>query len=382
MWLHRLPVAVPPAHGETLASYLARLASLHGLSLHELCAPISTPQPGTTKRSIIPDRLATITGRPLSHLAHALPELRDPPPDWAALRHEAQPGCPCCDARHLGGPVTRLLPHHRYVCTRHRYWIGPPDAGQSATPLPVGYDNIVAAQGAHLRLLHRHGSIAVFDAVLTGFLICTHHLRPHSEDSTPTERRWSRRAEALIPQGTEHATFSASRLFAVTYPEAVHLAAVIASPSWRHLASGAPRQQWRLATELAQRLGYPDYQPPQDGDAITRWVRSDPPHPPSQPGRTLPETRAYLAIRAPKDSQQTQARHRRSAYWFGQNRRAGNLLLGHRHLRPVLIRDWSPRPDGVAASISATQAALLKELGLTVAEVLDQPEPELAETHP
>ena len=28
-----------------------------------------------------------------------------------------------------GGPVIRLLPHHRYVCTRHRYWIGPPDAG-------------------------------------------------------------------------------------------------------------------------------------------------------------------------------------------------------------------------------------------------------------
>jgi hypothetical protein len=35
-----------------------------------------------------------------------------------------------------GRAVTRLLPHHRYVCTRHRYWIGPQDVGQPRTPVP------------------------------------------------------------------------------------------------------------------------------------------------------------------------------------------------------------------------------------------------------
>ena len=65
--------------------------------------------------------------------------------------------------------VTRLLPHHRYVCTRHRYWIGPPDVDQPATALD-GIDDIVRAQRHHLRLLRRHGPGATYDAVLTGFL--------------------------------------------------------------------------------------------------------------------------------------------------------------------------------------------------------------------
>ena len=90
----------------------------------------------------------------------ALPELRRPGPDWQAWRHQPQPGCPRCDARHDGGPVTRLLPHHRYVCTRHRYWIGPPDAGQPATPLGPELAGIVQAQRRHLRLLRRYGPAA------------------------------------------------------------------------------------------------------------------------------------------------------------------------------------------------------------------------------
>ena len=42
----RLPVAVPPARHETLASYLARLASLHGLDPRELWHLVSAPRPG------------------------------------------------------------------------------------------------------------------------------------------------------------------------------------------------------------------------------------------------------------------------------------------------------------------------------------------------
>ena len=52
------------------------------------------------------------------------------------------------------------------------------------------------------------------------------------------KREWSRRAEVLIPEGREAATFSASRLFAAVYPEAVNLAGLIASPIWRHRAAG------------------------------------------------------------------------------------------------------------------------------------------------
>ena len=111
----RLPIPVPPARHETVASYLARLASLHGLDPGELWHQVSTPAAGTRRRAVDPGRLAAITGRPAEHLARALPELRRPGPDWQAWRHQPQPGCPRCDARHDGGPVTRLLPHHRYV---------------------------------------------------------------------------------------------------------------------------------------------------------------------------------------------------------------------------------------------------------------------------
>ena len=215
----RLPVAVPPARHETVASYLARLASLHGLAPGELWHQVSSPQPGTRRRAIDPGRLAAITGRPAGHLARALPELRSLGPDWQAWRHQPQPGCLRCDARHDGGPVTRLLPHHRYVCTRDRSWIGPPDAGQPATPLGPELAGIVQAQRRHLRLLRRYGPAAAYDAVLTGFLICGHLWTDQPGDWDGPWQRWTRRAEVLIPPGAESSQFSAARIFAAAYPK-------------------------------------------------------------------------------------------------------------------------------------------------------------------
>jgi hypothetical protein len=227
----RLPIPLAPAHQETLSCYLARLACLHGLDHRELWEPISVPtMPGSRRREIVTGRLADLTGRRAEHLGWALPELRRPTPDWTALRHQAQIGCPRCDARHLGGPVSRLLAHHRDVCTRHGYWIGPPDIDQPATPL-AGLDDIVATQRRHLRLLDRHGSAAVYDAVLTGLMICGNFWNERPQTPTGAWHHWTRRTDLLIPPGTEGAAFSASRLFAAVYPEAVNLAALISSPT-------------------------------------------------------------------------------------------------------------------------------------------------------
>jgi hypothetical protein len=200
MVLSRLPIAVAPAKQETVASYLARLANLHGLQLRELWDPISVARPGGRRRDVLADRLAAVTGQRREHLVRALPELH-PAPGWSALRHQPQPGCPRCDARHPGGPVTRLLPHYRYVCTRHRYWIGPPDVDQRATAL-LGLDDVVRAQRHHLRLLCRHGAAATFDAVLTGFLFCGHLWTDRREDDVGVQREWTRRADVLVPPGT------------------------------------------------------------------------------------------------------------------------------------------------------------------------------------
>ena len=53
MRLHRLPIAVAPAQQETVASYLARLTSLHGLPLRELWEPISVPRPRSRRRDVL-----------------------------------------------------------------------------------------------------------------------------------------------------------------------------------------------------------------------------------------------------------------------------------------------------------------------------------------
>jgi hypothetical protein len=199
-------------------SGLARLANLHGLHPREIWERVSTRRPGTTRRDVATDRLAAVIGRPVQHLSHALPELRDPAPDWAAWRHQAQPRCPRCDARHEGGPVTRLLPHHRYVCTRHSYWIGLPDAGQPATPLGWQLADIVSAQRRHLRLVHRYGFAAAYDAVLTGFLICGHLWGDQPQTPVDAWHRWTLRAEVLIPTSSGPDGFSASRPYRLASP--------------------------------------------------------------------------------------------------------------------------------------------------------------------
>ena len=188
--------------------------------------------------------------------------------------------------------MTHLLPHHRYVCTRHRYWVGPPDIDQPATGLG-GLDDIVRAQRHHLRLLGRHGPAAAYDAVLTGFLFCGHLWAERREDGVGVHREWTRRAEVLIPPGTETATFSASRLFAAVYPEAVRLAGLIASPTWRHLAAGDADQQRQFTTEVGRRLDRPHH-PGDGGDAVAHWMMFDCWRPPSRPDRTFP-TAATMA---------------------------------------------------------------------------------------
>ena len=189
----RLPIAVPPAHHETAGSYVQRLATLHGLPLPELWEQVSHPRrPGSTSRLVALDRLAAVTGHPASRLARAVIDLRRPEPDWLAYRHTPQPGCPRCTARHRGGIRLQLLAHHHYVCTRHQLWIGPPDPLFHRPPHLADLPEIVVAQRAHLRLLHRHGPAATYDAVLTGFLICAHRW-----DARPDRRH--RRLALLDP---------------------------------------------------------------------------------------------------------------------------------------------------------------------------------------
>jgi hypothetical protein len=96
-----------------------------------------------------------------------------------------------------------------------------------------------------------------------------------------------RRAEVLIPPASETATFSASRLFAAAYPEAVRLAGLIALPTWRHLAAGDADQQRQFTTEVGRRLDRP-HQTSDGGDAVAHWMMFDCSRPRADPTRPFP----------------------------------------------------------------------------------------------
>ena len=225
------------------------------------------------------------------------------------------------------------------MCTRHRYWIGPPDVGQPATPLGPELAGIVHAQRRHLRLLRRYGPAAAYDAVLTGFLLCGHLWTDGPGDWDGPWQRWTRRAEVLIPPGAESSQFSAARIFAAAYPEAVGLAGLIASPAWRSLAAGDPAEQQQFTAAIGQRLGRPGYQPADTADAIAHWMKYDSWRPPSRPHTTFPQTRRYGSgpDRPTTTNGQSLQRHERSTLWFQLYRRGGRVILHHGHIRPVLI---------------------------------------------
>jgi hypothetical protein len=79
---------------------------------------------------------------------------------------------------------------------------------------------------------------------------------------------------------------------------------------------------------------------------------------PSQPHTTFPQTRGYRSAGPAVTSPQSLQRHERSTLWFQLYRRGGRVILHNGHIRPVLIRDWSPPMDGITATIWASQTTM------------------------
>ncbi|WP_063047730.1 hypothetical protein [Nocardia pseudovaccinii] len=338
----RLPIRIRPATNEIAVSYLTRLAGLHEMAFTELWTQVSRPRNGTSTRRLDPDRFAAVVDQPRERLAHAIIEMREPEPDWLALRHEPQHGCGRCAAAHPGGAPLQLLGHHQLVCLRHRIWIGPPDLTGFSQPGLGELPEVVAAQRAHLRLLRRLGPAATFDAVLTGFLICAHRWSAREEPPRGDARhQWARRAQRLIPIGTELTTFTASKLFAATYPETVDIAEVLGSLHWRGLAAGDPDMQRRFAAEIGRRLGRPDYQPQITGDAIAHWIDQDCWRPPSRPLHDYRTQRTFGGPSYRKPQPRNEDARFTSAAWFAQHRCGGDAMLHHRSLAPVITREWA-----------------------------------------
>ena len=243
-----LPAPVPPARHETLASWLHRLAAVHGLNTGDLRAYLgigrAAPEGGMPG---LAGRLAAVTGYPAGNLALALPELRVPEPGWLSLRHLAQRACPRCTARHQGGPVRRLFAHHEYLCTRHGYWTGPPDPSRDDPPRPLAAQvpELAAAQRTLGRTRRLHGWAATFDATAAATSICI-ELRIRTVHQ-PLWTRWERRLDLLMPGDWRRSLFMAA-----IFPEVAALAAILAAPP----GDGQPAQR-RTARPRLRRTAEP-----------------------------------------------------------------------------------------------------------------------------
>jgi TniQ len=119
--VRRLPITTPPFPSETVGSYARRLAIANHLHPGEFELYLRRRE-----RHVNPARLAAVSGRPLSLLQRALPELRtarDLPASFD--HHEPTLACRYCTAaRGITGAVTCWAPPHRNVCMRHRRWVG------------------------------------------------------------------------------------------------------------------------------------------------------------------------------------------------------------------------------------------------------------------
>jgi hypothetical protein len=159
----RLPFRTAPLAGETISSYLARLAAANLLCMQDITGCL--PYWFTSRATACDDLNSTALARPgdaacLAALAgtsenalrHALPALslafgNPRPPVRTTL------ACQRCAARHgQHNPVPVSLPAHQQTCPRHQAWLG--RAIQiNVTPAP----EITAAGRQAARLASAHG---------------------------------------------------------------------------------------------------------------------------------------------------------------------------------------------------------------------------------
>jgi hypothetical protein len=268
MRLRRLPIQVRPAHHETIASYIARLANVHAVAYGELWQALSVPaRPGGVRRQLVLQRLADLTGRPPDALQRALPEARDPAPDWWSLRQLDQYACPLCTAAHAGGPVRRLHAHHQFLCARHSYWIGHPDPVTTTRRRNLGalIPELTIAQRRHERLVHRHGWAGVFHAIEASVEACLNLACGPLNPGHPWPDRITRLHHRRELPRTDY--------LAALYPEIVALAHLFFDPTSARLAPASYQHRSILTTRVQHALRHPHAHAGTD-DTVQAWTQS------------------------------------------------------------------------------------------------------------
>jgi hypothetical protein len=274
--LRPLPRTVKPFPGETIASYLARLAHANRLDTDALCCHIT----GHRRRTLpFPaGRLAVVAGFPVRSLQYALPDLAT---GQAPLGHRNRAGLWLPQRRQDDGPPCRLCvlargitqPVHCWkrpenvICQRHRRWIGPGAA--ASQPDLSAQPDILQAHKRHLRLVRRLGRDTVAFEFAAADHICR-HWHTHRQHDTDFQDRM------LISHGPRWQVPSASpTVAAAIYPQAVALTRLLASPYWRAMSSPA-RPDWQeLFIAEIRRTAAPGYhwpQQPRPADPLHAWI--------------------------------------------------------------------------------------------------------------
>lgn len=233
--LRVLPAKFGPLHQETLGSYLNRLASANRLQVTTLSALILDRNwscghdtdfcPYWTPDAF--ERLAQLISRPVRALTHALPRVQldalSSPWKPSGDGH-LRPICHGCSARRgWQGLAIRRCHHHETICRRHRRWIAR-SREFDLRLLPWTHP----AHLAHSRLVRRHGPSTVDRA----FRDALHEIARQFNrfGRSPTQLTWHDRLETIgeDPYGNPFQPTS-ERLEIVTYPEAIELAASLAT---------------------------------------------------------------------------------------------------------------------------------------------------------
>ena len=228
-----LPRSVSPITGETLVSYLTRLAHANHLSLTEVLAIL--PAWFSTKTSNSDDRaqhhmlipaaaealeaLARVASAAPASLTRALPAFAADIGAHSPVR--ATTACRRCTARRgILQPVPVHLPAHYKVCTRHGIWLS--DAGQPHLDL-AACPEITTAQHRANRLLRRHTS----QQLTLTYQAATKSIPPWPMSPAAIPHHWRHRLLTLQTVNhrcgtpTDHDAY----MYAAIYPDAIALAA-------------------------------------------------------------------------------------------------------------------------------------------------------------
>jgi len=264
----RLPRPLAPLPNETVDSYMRRLGAANQIQADTLHAYLN----GTGRRSYVSAAsLAAAVGKPVHQLRHALPELGydSTAEAIAALTttHTRRAVCHRCAAQRGVFTIATVWQHqHTNVCLNHQIWLGATDRSYTQFEL-TDAPEIITAQRRHYRLARRHGHRLTLEAF-------TYAAR--------VTGRWARRGDyrhrrqPLIPALGQTIPISGKLqhgdliLTAVTYPETVDLARVLAMPQWRTPGGTDLR---RLGHDIRLHTGI-EYHPFESGhDPLIRWFQ-------------------------------------------------------------------------------------------------------------